>query len=292
MDILGKARKLESTIARKLDDAARELIGSGSLEPIEIVNFIVDAVEREIQPSGRGRRVFPFNRVAVAIVAPSRDARARLEAIVDGKPTLRERIVERLTGGRCDADDVVVDVAYIARPQKTWRHRDFNLEFHREARAALVNSPAAASLVAQTRSPYARDAARSPHTTTVTPPPIELTVLVGAAEQQKYSLAAERIDLGRAVEVRDRGHRLIRTNHVAFLEHGGDVNKSVSRRHAHISYDPRSGPYRLHDDGSAHGTSVIRHGRTVAVPNGSLGVRLRDGDEIVLGEARLRVGVT
>src|SRR5262245_65261635 len=119
MDLLGKARKLESTIARKLDDAARELIGSGANEPIEIVNLIVDAVEHEVQPSGRGRRVFPFTRVAVAIVAPARDARARLEAIVDGRPALRDRIVERLTAARCDADDVTVDVAYVARAQKT-----------------------------------------------------------------------------------------------------------------------------------------------------------------------------
>jgi pSer/pThr/pTyr-binding forkhead associated (FHA) protein len=117
---------------------------------------------------------------------------------------------------------------------------------------------------------------------------IQLTVLIGTAEQTTYSLAAERIDLGRSVEVRDRHHRLIRTNHIAFIENGGDVNQSVSRRHAHIAYDAPSGHYRLHDDGSAHGTSIVRNGRTV--PGGTHGVRLRNGDEIVLGEARLRIG--
>jgi pSer/pThr/pTyr-binding forkhead associated (FHA) protein len=287
MDLLGKARKLESTIARKLDDAARELIGSGSLEPIEIVNLIVDVVEREVQPSGRGRRVFPFTRVAVSIVAPSRDARARLEAIVDGKPPLRDRIVDRLTAARCDVDDVVVDVAYVARPQKAWPHQNFNVEFYREARAAAETDGAGArderSAVAQRRSRPGGVGARSAAV-------IQLTVLAGTAEQATYSLAADRIDLGRSVEVRDRRHRLIRMNHIAFIEHGSDVNQSVSRRHAHITYDASSRQYRLHDDGSAHGTSVVRNGRTVAVPGGSHGVRLRNGDEIVLGEARLKVG--
>jgi hypothetical protein len=36
---------------------------------------------------------------------------------------------------------------------------------------------------------------------------------------------------------------------------------------------------------------VVRNGSTVAVPPGSLGVRLRTGDELVLGEARLRIRV-
>src|SRR5262249_57313918 len=107
MDILGKARKFESTIARKLDTAARELIGSGAREPIEIVNLIVDAVEQEIQSSGRGRRVFPFNRIAVAVLAPTRDCRARLEAVLEGEPSLGQRIVERLRAARCRVGGLV-----------------------------------------------------------------------------------------------------------------------------------------------------------------------------------------
>jgi hypothetical protein len=45
----------------------------------------------------------------------------------------------------------------------------------------------------------------------------------------------------------------------------------------------------VYDDGSEHGTGIVRHGRTLAVPRGARGVRLESGDEIVLGEARLRV---
>ncbi len=73
-------------------------------------------------------------------------------------------------------------------------------------------------------------------------PRLELTVLNGTAERRTYALTASpRIDIGRCAEVRDSRHRLIRTNHVAFLERSGEVNQSVSRRHAHISYDPPSG---------------------------------------------------
>ena len=61
------------------------------------------------------------------------------------------------------------------------------------------------------------------------------------------------------------------------------------RRHAHISHEPRSREFRLHDDGSEHGTGIVRGGRTVPVPRGARGIRLQSGDEIVLGDARLRV---
>ena len=52
-----------------------------------------------------------------------------------------------------------------------------------------------------------------------------------------------------------------------------------------------SGHYRVYDDRSAHGTGVLRNGRTITVTPGSRGIRLESGDEIVLGEARLRVKI-
>jgi predicted component of type VI protein secretion system len=66
----------------------------------------------------------------------------------------------------------------------------------------------------------------------------------------------------------------------------------VSRRHAHITAGPEPDCWRIHDDGSAHGTSVLRNGATIAVRTGARGIRLRDGDEIVLGEARIRVRIS
>src|SRR5438876_235087 len=101
MDVLGRARRLESRIARRLDSAAQDFMGSGAREPLEIVHSIVEAVEREIQPGGRGRRTFPFNRITLSVLAHSRDSRARFEAVFAGEPPLRERIVDRLRPTGC-----------------------------------------------------------------------------------------------------------------------------------------------------------------------------------------------
>jgi FHA domain len=266
MDLLGKARKLESTIARKFDGAARDAVGAVMREPLEIVHLVVETVEHEIQPGGRGKRVLPFNSITLSILAPSREGRARFEAVFAGEPSLRDRIVEHLRSKACAIDDLTLAVVYVARTPKDWRHPQFNLAFARVERAP------------------ASDARRDP-----TFKRFDLTVMRGTAERKTYSFAAKRIDLGRCAEVRDTRNRLVRTNHVAFVEGAGQVNQSVSRRHGHIAYEPASGGYRLRDDGSVHGTSVVRNGSTVAVPPGSLGVRLRTGDVIVLGEARLQI---
>jgi hypothetical protein len=269
MYFLRKARDLEAKLAGTLDRTVGGLVRSGSREPLEIVHAILDAAQEEVQSSGRGRRVFPFNAITLTILAPSRDARARFEAVFADGPPLGERIVAHLGSAGCHMDKVGLDVVvhYDSRPRKHWRNPDFHVEF---ARVATLER-------------------RFPKGDSATPR-VEVTVLNGTAERRTYALAASmRIDIGRCAQVRDSRHRLIRTNHVAFLERTGDVNQSVSRRHAHISYEPRSRCFRLHDDGSEHGTSIVRHGRSLAVPRGTRGVRLESADEIVLGDARVRV---
>jgi hypothetical protein len=265
MDILGKARRLESKIARRFDAAAADALGSEAREPLEIVHAIVALVEAQIQSSGRGKRIFPFNRIDVAVLAPSRDARVRIEAVFADEPSLRARIVERLRAAGCGVDDLTIETAYVARAAKSWENPHFHVAFDRETRAIAQAAPDPKSVR------------------------LELTVVRGTADQPAYTFAGERIEIGRCVEVRDSRNRLIRTNHVAFVEGSGEVNQSVSRRHAHIAYQADSGDYRLHDDGSAHGTGIVRGGRTIPVPVGARGVRLKSGDEIVLGEARLRI---
>jgi len=269
MDLLRKARDLEAKLAGTLDRTVGGLVRSGAREPLEIVHEIVEAAQREVQSSGRGRRVFPFNAVTVTILAPSRDVRARFEAVLSDGLGLRERIVARLGSAGCSVDgaDLDVTVNYDSRPRRNWRHQEFDIEFDRLEKRERPPARASAAL-----------------------PRFELTVLNGTADRRTYALTASpRIDIGRCAEVRDSRHRLIRTNHIAFLERSGEVNHSVSRRHAHISYDAVSRCFRLHDDGSEHGTSIVRQGRSLPVPRGSRGVRLESGDEIVLGDARVRV---
>ena len=266
MDILAKARKLESRIARTVDRATEHVLKPDRRGPLEIMHGVVDSIEEEVQPAGRDTRVFPFNRVKVSVVAPTREARARFEAVFDGEPSLTQRIVERLESAGCDVSNLTVKVAYVAEARPEWAAREYHVDFDRVAVAA----PA-------------------PQAPGPAPSRIRLAVVAGAAEQSQYSFALARIDLGRCAEVRDRRHRLLRTNHVAFADTDAPPNRSVSRRHAHIRYAADVRQYRLYDDGSEQGTGVLRNGKTIAVPPGSRGIRLQSGDEIVLGEARLRI---
>jgi hypothetical protein len=266
MNVLGRARRLESTIAAKLDQAAKGLVRSRAREPLEIVLAILDAVEQRIEPTGRGARVFPFNRIELSVLAPSRETRGRLEAVLEGDTPLRARILDRVHRAGCSLADVVVETQYIDRAAPDWSLPEFDLQFARVAEPE-ADGPGLDGQAGQ----------------------INIRVLHGVMERRAYSLIAPRIDVGRGAEVRDHRNRLIRTNHVAFTEAGGDVNQTVSRKHAHIAYEPRTGHFRLHDDGSEHGTEVVRGGTTISVHRGARGVRLRSDDEVVLGEARVRI---
>lgn len=263
MNIFDKARRLERNISQGMTNLVRR---TGAREPIELSHAIVDAVEREIQPGGRGTRVFPFNTIEISIVAPSDRARARLEAIVNGEVSLRDRIDDRLRAARCGPADLEVGVTYVPQAEEQWTDPEFAIAFSKVARETVDGQPSEGL-----------------------PVRLEMTVVQGTAERWSYAFACSRIDLGRGSEVRDTRHGLIRTNHVAFLDGPADGNRSTSRQHSHIAYDPGSGQFRVHDDGSVHGTRIVRNGKTLPVPFGTRGVRLQSGDDIVLGEARVRV---
>ncbi|HEY2153055.1 MAG TPA: FHA domain-containing protein [Vicinamibacterales bacterium] len=266
MDVLRRARRLESRIAATLDEAAKAFSRSRARSPLEVVHAILDAVEQQIEPTGRGTRVFPFNRLELSVVASSPEARGRLEALLAGDTPLRTRVLDRLQSAKCSPADVVVEIDYVDHAEASWRAPEFDLRFARVAE------------------PGVDDQALEPQ-----PGQIEIRVLRGSMERWSYSFAAPRIDVGRGAEVRDHRNRLIRTNHVVFTEGAEDVNQTVSRTHGHIAYEPLSGAFRLHDDGSEHGTEIVRGGRTISVLPGMRGVRLQSDDEVVLGEARVRV---
>jgi hypothetical protein len=154
---------------------------------------------------------------------------------------------------------------YVPKPGTDWQNPAFHVAFERV------------------------DAAVAPPAPVAGPVRIRFVVVKGATEQRGYAFSGGRIDIGRGSEVFDQRQRLIRTNQLAFREDGGDVNGSVSRRHAHVSYDTEAGTYRLCDDHSLHGTSIVREGRTIKVPAATRGIRLQSGDEIALGQARIRV---
>jgi hypothetical protein len=267
MGILEKARKLESTLTRTVDRAAQQLSRSGPRGPLEIRRAVLEAIEEQLEPAGRGTHVFPFNRIKLSVVAATRDARARLAGVLDEEPTLRERVSDRLRQLGCQVRGLQVKIAYMGQPEPEWMTPEFHVEFDRSAVAELerVERPGGHEL--------------------------RLTIASGSADKQTYALALDRINLGRCADVRDTRNRLIRTNHVVFKDGDTAVNGTVSRCHAHIEYSGRTRDYRISDDRSAQGTSILRDGKTIGVPAGSRGVRLRSGDEVILGEARLRVRI-
>jgi hypothetical protein len=207
--------------------------------------------------------VFPFNRVVVHVLVPARDAgaRARFAAVAAGPPSLAERLGERLKSAGSSGEPPAVEITYASKAQPSWVSPEFHVECHRD------------------------EGEREAPTTRT--PQIKLTVIAGKAAQRVYLFAGTRVDIGRRADVLDAKQRLIRTNHVAFDEEGPDTNSTVSRRHAHLVCE--AGEYRICDDRSAHGTSILRAGKMIAVPAGPRGVRLQTGDQILLGQARLRV---
>ena len=264
-DLMGKARRLESAIAAGVEGVARRVAGGESpapRAPLELIHAIVDDVEREIQPAGRGRRVFPFTHVRVVIAASAARDKAYLEAALDGPPSITERIGERLRSAGCAARGLVVSVAFAPRAKHDWSHPEFHVDYGKGHTSPVV----------------------------VAPLRLDVKVVTGVAEAASYVFTTFPVALGRGGEVRDGLQQLIRTNHVVFSD-GDDAAATVSRRHAHIERDISSDSLRVVDDGSAQGTTVVRRGRGHVVPRGSRGLRLQSGDEIVLGRARLSVEI-
>jgi len=115
-----------------------------------------------------------------------------------------------------------------------------------------------------------------------------LVVHSGQANVAELRLDKPRTHIGREVNVY-RNQGLHRRNDLAFIE-DTEINRSVSREHAHIRYDRATGEYRLFNDrwyqrGAECGTWIVRDGLSREVHRDSRGVRLESGDEIHFGRA-------
>jgi pSer/pThr/pTyr-binding forkhead associated (FHA) protein len=114
-----------------------------------------------------------------------------------------------------------------------------------------------------------------------------LVVLRGTANPSELVVQKARTNLGRTVDVH-RSDGPSRRNDLAFTD-DGDINRTVSREHAHVLYSKRTGEYRLFNDrvhkASNCGLWIIRDGLSQSVHNDLRGVGLKSGDEIQLGSA-------
>jgi hypothetical protein len=123
-------------------------------------------------------------------------------------------------------------------------------------------------------------------------PHARLVIREGSANVTALPLNKPRINIGRVIDVyREEG--LFRRNDLAFAE-DTEINRTVSREHAHITFDLPSGEYRIFNDrwyprGAPRkpecGTWIVRDGMSREVERSTRGTKLEPGDEIHLGRA-------
>jgi hypothetical protein len=231
--------------------------------PLELLHASLDELERKVQPAGRGRRLFPYDRVVVRIAQPGSDPVAIAAIFGELEARLRDRLAEL----KCEAPESIDASVSCADVADDPTLPLLTVECFREAHKRI--EPAGA----------------------VAYPSITVTVVKGQCAETEYVFDEPVIAIGRTPEPTDAFGQ-VRYNHVAFLETRDGVNETVGRAHARLQFDRESGRYYLFNEGSSNPTSIIRGGRTIRVaPRDPRGVRIQSGDQVQLGRAVLRVTI-
>ncbi len=231
--------------------------------PIEIRRAILDQIESKVVAVGGGRKLFPYHRLRIHLLAADGEQRAVLESAAKGGWDLERSIREVFERVGCLQPPVLeLEYEITGDADPSFGDRRFLIEY---GQAEEVEAPAVR-------------------------PSLELRVTRGTADKEVYRTSASRLHIGRLAEVFDQQGRLERRNEVAFTDEGDD-NATVSRQHASIRYDEEIRGYFLRDDYSAAGTRIFRQGRPIEVGSHRQGVRLRDGDEVSFGRAQVVVSI-
>jgi FHA domain len=256
---------IERNIERGFRKWTERFLGPAESNELLLVHrAILEQIEGRVETLAGGKRVFPYGRLIVTLVAADAERRQRWQAALAEGGRLESGIREALHHARCETPRGVAVEVRTAEVGTA----PFTIEYLVEA--PPVEAPAAQPVLA-------------PPSTA----PARLVVVRGKAEPGELTLERARINLGRMAELTDAEQRVVRRNDVVFKEGADEVNGTVSRRHAHIRREPDG--YRLCDDESEFGTRVFRDGRSIEVPAGNRrGEKLRPGDEIYLGRACLR----
>jgi hypothetical protein len=247
-------QNLDRWIARSLERISASIAGgSQPKEALEIRREILNEIRDKIEAKGGGEYIFPYQQIDVRINAVDDEQRDTFEAAFVDEGGLAEQVKELLAEAGCKGEvAVTVDV--------------------RESGGE----------------PYVIECRRAPKTPAPPPPPrpsATIQVIAGKSTELEYRFNKDTIYLGRLKEVASRDGGVRRRNDVAFDE----AEVSVSREHAHIEY--ADGKFRLFRDRGENPTRLFRDGRAVSVPAIGRGAQLRAGDEIHLGEARLRFDI-
>jgi hypothetical protein len=235
-------------------------------EPPELAEVrlaILDQIRDKSYRSG-GKKVFPFDLLFVRLKGIA-ESQAMVYSGRFFRRYLEQEVRNSLKNAGCSfPEDLSVEVeasSVLPGPDEKW----LSVEARSRDRRDPASSPAARLVVAQ-----------------------------GKANAREIRLDKPRTNIGRVVDVY-RSEGLLRRNDLAF-EEDTEVNRSVSREHAHITLDTTSGEHRLFNDrwypregaGAADcATWIVRNGVGLEVHRDARGVKLLPGDEIHLGSAIL-----
>ena len=232
---------------------ARKLRGDRPPTPAELLHAILGDLEQRVSIGPEGS-LFPYNRIAITLRGDDEARRSELRATLTAA-TVSVRVKEHLE-------------------RRSQVPADLRVEVH------VTAAPAAA--------PYEIAVRSVPPKITVAPAaqPSTAWLLTGAGGR-RFALGEGVFNIGRVDEARGRNGQLLRRNQIVV---DGDAGCTVSRTHAHIEGKRNDADllFLVYDDSPRDGvTSVIRAGRTHKVHRGTFGFRLKDGDQLCLGQARL-----
>lgn len=254
-------------IEKSVDHRLRSIFSGGREEPgareaIELYRDALDQIAGRATVGKRGDHVFPFNVITIELMAPDSERKAILETLFE-------------------PNQLIEDIRATLKEERVTAPEDLALSVHYPENAVTELRVLCEKAVTEAPAPAA------PRSFAITP--AYLITVTGASSSPGYRLDQPRVNLGREQDVPDTLGRTIRRNDLFFPEDAHEANASVSRSHAHIGFDSSSGEWRIYDDGSSIGTSVFRGGRLIEVPaHANRGMALRKGDEIYLGQVRLR----
>jgi FHA domain-containing protein len=256
------------SILEKLEKRIRETIQRDRRprEPLEILRALLNDIEEQVLPVGRGKRVFPFNHIVIQVAASDDEQRTKFEAFFEER-NLESEVRAHLTRAGCSIQGSIgFELSIVDPGDAESKEKGFRIEYQKASPEVT---------------PSSRKILGTPHGRLVT--------LQGIANPKSLTIKQSRTYIGRLSEILDERGNVVRRNDLAFLETEEEINQTVSRQHAHIQLNVKTGEFRLCDDDSVYGTSIFRDGRTIPVPGSNRrGAKLRSGDEIQLGRARVR----
>jgi hypothetical protein len=262
--VTGRLAQIGRTLHSKLKDFFDSPLDAGAT-PLEIVQAVLDTLERKVEPVGRGQRLFPYNRIVVRI-GPTQADRVALQATF---ARLEGRFRERLSEVQgLPPDDLQVRMVYLKRAPAEWPAGQlFSVE--------CASEPA---------SPAPAQSSPRQHK-------LRMTIVKGTAAQPAYEFEQPVVSIGRTAEPVDERGR-VRRNDVVFADTLDGITETVGRAHARLELDGATAVYRAFDDGSSNPTFIVRGGATIQIPpRDPRGVRVRSGDELHLGRAIVRLSL-